>query len=58
MLNILAGVQAELGDLSRIRSFVGLLAFVDFVETYAEHHLVPDGASEFVAALSGPRPPC
>jgi enamine deaminase RidA (YjgF/YER057c/UK114 family) len=51
MLNILASLRAELGELSRIRSFVKVLVFVHYVDTYAEHHLVADGASELVAAL-------
>lgn len=52
MLNTLASLQAEPGELSRIRSFVKLLVFVHRVDTYAEHPLVADGASELVAALS------
>lgn len=51
MLNILASLKAELGSLDRIRGFLKLLVFVHCVETFAEHHLVADGASQLVAAL-------
>jgi hypothetical protein len=47
MLNILASLQAELGKLSWIRSFVKPLVFVHCVDTFAEHHLAADGRANW-----------
>jgi hypothetical protein len=53
MLNILASVQAEFGELDQVRSFVQLSVFVHSTAEFAEHHLVADGASRLVSELYG-----
>ncbi|MFF3669352.1 RidA family protein [Microtetraspora malaysiensis] len=51
-LNVLAALQRELNDLSRIRALVKVTVFVATGPDFLEHHLVADGASEaFIEAL-------
>jgi enamine deaminase RidA (YjgF/YER057c/UK114 family) len=51
MLNVLATVRAQVGELGKIEGFVHLAVFVNATEEFTEHHLVADGASRLLAAL-------
>lgn len=53
MLNVLASMKAELGELSRVRGFVRLSVFVNSTEEFTQHHLVADGASGLLGRLFG-----
>ena len=54
-INVLAQAKAALGDLERIRRVVKITAFVASTPDFAEHHLVANGASDFLAAALGER---
>jgi len=54
MLNVLASLKAELGELSRVTGFLKLLVLVKATEDFQVHHLVANGASELVLKLYGP----
>ena len=54
MLNVLASIKDELGELSRVRGFVRLSVFVNSTEDFAQHHLVADGASGLLGRVFGP----
>jgi enamine deaminase RidA (YjgF/YER057c/UK114 family) len=53
MLNLIATVQAELGDLSRISRWVKLLVLVNATPDFAEHHLVANGATDLLVTAFG-----
>lgn len=53
MLNILATLKAELGELSRIVRFVKLLVMVNATPEYDQHHLVADGATDLLVKVFG-----
>ena len=48
MLNLLATVKAELGDLSRVARFVKVVVFVNSAPHYTEQHVVADGATDLL----------
>ena len=53
MLNFLAVVENELGDLNRIKSFVKLLVYVASDTTFQEQPKVADGATELLVNVFG-----
>lgn len=53
MLNLLATVRKEVGDLDRVVRFVKLLVFVSSAPGFDEQHLVADGATDVLARLFG-----
>jgi enamine deaminase RidA (YjgF/YER057c/UK114 family) len=55
MLNLLATVRAELGDLSRVARFVKLVVFVSSAPHYADQHIVADGATNLLVRAFGDR---
>ena len=54
MLNVLAALKAELGDLARIDGFVKLLVLVKATPEFDEHYLVANGASDLIMHVFGP----
>lgn len=58
MLNLLANLQAQLGDLNRIKRFVKVLAFVNCTESFTQQPQVVNGASQLLADLFGPEVGC
>lgn len=52
-LNIIATLQAELGDLSRIEKFVKLTAFVNCVESFQAQPKVVNGISDLLVDVFG-----
>lgn len=53
MLNCLASVRREIGDLDRVKRIVKLLGMVNCTETFTEHPKVINGASDLLVALYG-----
>ena len=53
MLNILAVLHKNLGDLNRIKSFVKVLAFVQSDDSFYQQPQVVNGASQFLMDLFG-----
>ncbi|MCF3171929.1 RidA family protein [Streptomyces sioyaensis] len=53
-MNILSALQAELGDLDRIREFVKLLVMVQSAPDFQEQHVVAEGASDLLTEVFGP----
>jgi len=53
MLNCLASVKRELGDLDRIKRVVKLLGMVNCTEDFTEHPKVINGGSDLLVALYG-----
>ena len=53
ILNLLATLDQELGDLERIIRFVKLVVFVSSTPEYAEQHLVANGATDLLARVFG-----
>lgn len=53
MLNLLANLDAHLGDLNRIKRFVKVLAFVNCTDDFEMHPQVVNGGSSFLAELFG-----
>jgi enamine deaminase RidA (YjgF/YER057c/UK114 family) len=53
MLNCLAAVQHEVGDLDRVKRVVKLLGMVNCTEDFTEHPQVINGASDLLVALYG-----
>jgi enamine deaminase RidA (YjgF/YER057c/UK114 family) len=53
MLNCLASVKRELGDLDRVKRIVKLLGMVNCTEDFTEHPRVINGASDLLVALYG-----
>lgn len=52
-LNLLAVIQATLGDLGRVRSVVKLLAFVNAEPDFTEHPKVINGCSDLFVQVFG-----
>ena len=52
-IDLLATLHAATGDLDRIRRIVKLLVLVHSAPTFAEQHLVANGASELLGAVLG-----
>jgi enamine deaminase RidA (YjgF/YER057c/UK114 family) len=53
MLNCLASVKRELGELDRIKRVVKLLGMVNCTEDFTEHPKVINGGSDLLVALYG-----
>lgn len=53
MLNCLAVIEKELGDLNRIKKFVKLLCFVNSTEEFIEQPSVMNGASQLLVDIFG-----
>jgi enamine deaminase RidA (YjgF/YER057c/UK114 family) len=53
MLNLLAVLQAELGELSRVRRIVKLLGMVNSTPEFAEQPKVINGASDLLVEVFG-----
>lgn len=54
-INILAQLQAALGDLERIVRFVKITSFVASAPDFTMQHLVTNGASDLLVAILGDR---
>ena len=54
MLNMLATLKAELGELERIERVVKLLVMVNSAPDFAEQPVVANGASDLLVELFGP----
>ena len=53
MLNLLANLNTKLGDLSRIKRFVKVLAFVNCTDDFTMHPQVVNGGSSLIVELFG-----
>lgn len=53
MLNVLAALKAEVGDLDRVKKAVKILVFVASDENFTEQPQVANGGSELLAELFG-----
>jgi len=53
MLNIISNLHHQLGDLSRIKSFIKILAFVASDDSFTNQPKVVDGASELLLDIFG-----
>jgi len=56
-VDLLATLQAAVGDLNKIRRIVKLLVLVNSTPTFTEQHLVANGASELFVDIFGERGP-
>ena len=56
-VDLLATLQAAVGDLNKIRRIVKLLVLVNSTLTFIEQHLVANGASELFVDIFGERGP-
>ena len=56
-VDLLATLQAAVGDLNKIRRIVKLLVLVNSTLTFTEQHLVANGASELFVYIFGERGP-
>ena len=54
-IDLLATLQAALGDLDKIRRIVKLLVLVNSAPAFTEQHLVANGASELFVEIFGER---
>jgi enamine deaminase RidA (YjgF/YER057c/UK114 family) len=54
-IDLLATLQAAVGDLDKIRRIVKLLVLVNSTPTFTEQHLVANGASELFVEIFGER---
>lgn len=54
MLNVLAALEADLGDLRRVKSAVKLLTFVQSTPDFHDQPAVANGGSQLLADLLGP----
>jgi enamine deaminase RidA (YjgF/YER057c/UK114 family) len=55
MLNLLATIRSELGDLSRIAKVVKVVVFVNSAPGFTEQHVVANGATDLLATVLGER---
>ncbi len=53
MMNLLANLHQQLGDLRKIRRFVKILAFVNCTDDFKEQPQVVNGASELLMEIFG-----
>lgn len=53
MLNCLASIKRELGDLDRVERIVKLLGMVNCTEEFTDHPKVINGASDLLVSLYG-----
>src|SRR5699024_3140839 len=51
VLNALAAIKGEIGDLDKISQITKVVGFVSSASDFAEQHLVVNGASEFLAEI-------
>jgi enamine deaminase RidA (YjgF/YER057c/UK114 family) len=58
MLNLLANLEAKLGDLNRIKRFVKVLAFVASADDFYQQPQVVNGGSELLVTLFGEEAGC
>lgn len=58
MLNLLANLQAKLGDLNRIKRFVKVLAFVNSADDFTQQPMVVNGGSQLLVDLFGDEVGC
>lgn len=58
MLNLLANLDAKLGDLNRIKRFVKVLAFVNCTQDFDRQPQVVDGGSQLLVDLFGEEAGC
>src|SRR5260370_21075724 len=56
-IDLLATLQAAVGDLNKIRHIVKLLVLVNSTPTFTQQHLVANGASELFVDIFGERGP-
>ncbi len=56
-VDLLATLQAAVGDLNKIRRIVKLLVLVNSTPTFTEQHLIANGASELFVDIFGERGP-
>jgi enamine deaminase RidA (YjgF/YER057c/UK114 family) len=54
-IDLLATLQAAIGDLNKVRRIVKLLVLVNSTTTFTEQHLVANGASELFVEIFGER---
>jgi len=52
-IDLMATMQAHLGDLDRVKRIVKVMSLVNSTETYTEHHLVTNGCSELLFEVFG-----
>lgn len=52
-IDLLATLNAAVGDLNKVRRIVKLLVLVNSAPTFTEHHLVANGASELLGEVFG-----
>lgn len=55
VINCLAAIQEEIGDLERVQRIVKLLGFVNSAPGFTMQHVVMDGASGLLLSLFGER---
>ena len=53
ILNLLASLRAEIGELDRVRRVVKLLVLVNSEPDFQEQHLVANGASDLLVEIFG-----
>jgi enamine deaminase RidA (YjgF/YER057c/UK114 family) len=53
-VDLMATLQAAVGDLNKIRRIVKLLVLVNSTPTFTEQHLVANGASDLFVDIFGP----
>ena len=53
MLNLLAAVKNEIGELSKIKQFVKLLVMVNSTQEFTEQPVVANGASDLLGKVFG-----
>jgi enamine deaminase RidA (YjgF/YER057c/UK114 family) len=53
MRNVLATVQAELGDLDRVARVVKVVVYVNSTADFDEHHLVANGGTDLLVEVLG-----
>jgi enamine deaminase RidA (YjgF/YER057c/UK114 family) len=54
ILNLLASLKAEIGELARVSRIVKLLVLVNSEPDFQEQHLVANGASDLLVDVFGP----
>lgn len=52
-IDLMATMQAHLGDLDRVKRIVKVMSLVNSTDTFTEHHLVTNGCSELLFEVFG-----
>lgn len=52
-IDLMATMQAHLGNLDRVKRIVKVMSLVNSTDTYTEHHLVTNGCSELLFEVFG-----